>query len=62
VQYAAVAAFDLLEHELLTLTDNAYDLTTQQRGVLSGLRRRISDSAFGRQIEHHTDVGPRTSG
>jgi hypothetical protein len=40
VQRGLVAALDLLEHELPT-----YELTPQQRGVLSALRQRIADSA-----------------
>jgi hypothetical protein len=43
VQGSLVAALDLLEHDLPTLTDAVYELTSQQRGVLFALRRRIAD-------------------
>ncbi len=38
VQHALVAALDVLEHDLPAFTDAAYDLTSQQRVVLSALR------------------------
>jgi hypothetical protein len=43
VECALISALDLLEHDLPMLVDAAYELTPQQRGVLSGLRRRIAD-------------------
>jgi hypothetical protein len=42
VQRALVGALDLLEHHLPTLSDAAYELTPQQRGVLSALSRLIA--------------------
>ncbi len=43
VERALVSALDLLEHDLPTLADATCELTSQQRGVLSALRRRIAD-------------------
>ena len=43
VEHALVSAVDLLEHDLPSLSNAAYELTSQQRGVLSALRRRIAD-------------------
>ncbi len=43
VQRAVVSALDLLEHDLPTLADSTYELTEQQRDVLSTLRCRIAD-------------------
>jgi predicted nucleotidyltransferase len=44
VERALISALDLLEHDLPSLSNAAYELTPQQRGVLSGLRRRMADS------------------
>jgi hypothetical protein len=44
VELALIAALDMLEHELPAVTDGAYDLTAQQRGVLTALRDRIARS------------------
>jgi hypothetical protein len=44
VQRALVSALDLLEHDLSMLANATYELTPQQRVVLSALRRRIADS------------------
>jgi predicted nucleotidyltransferase len=43
VERALVGALDLLERDVQTLADATYELTPQQRGVLSALRRRIAD-------------------
>jgi hypothetical protein len=44
VEGALVAALDILECELAPLTDGGYELTSQQRGVLSALRQRVASA------------------
>jgi hypothetical protein len=44
VERGLVAALDLLEHDFPALANAAYELTPQQRGVLSALRRCIAES------------------
>jgi len=41
-------ALDLLEHDLPTLANAAYELTSQQLRMLSALRRRIADVVLPR--------------
>jgi hypothetical protein len=43
VRRALVSALNLLEREMPMLADSTYELTEQQRGVLSTLRWRIAD-------------------
>jgi len=44
VRQALLAALDVMEHEVPSLSEGAYNLTDQQRGVLSRLRGRITGS------------------
>ena len=37
-----VATLDMLEHQLPKLTNAGYDLTSQQRGVLTALRQHVA--------------------
>jgi hypothetical protein len=43
VERALISALDLLEHDLPSLSNATYELTAQQGGVVSGLRRRVAD-------------------
>ena len=42
VELALVAALDILDYELPPLTNAGYDLTSQQRGVLTALRQHVA--------------------